>query len=394
MTPPDNGQEPIKVLLIDDQLIIGEAVRRLLAGEDDIRFRHCPDPSQAFDAALEFQPTVILQDLVMPEIDGITLVRRFREHEATRIVPMIVLSTREEPETKAEAFAVGANDYLVKLPSRLELLARVRHHSHGYQHRLQRDEAYRKLAASQKILAEEVAQAAKYVRSLLPRPIRQGPVRADWRFIPSAALGGDTFGYHWLDEDRFAFYLLDVVGHGVGAALLSVSVLNLLRERTLPNVDFLKPDQVINGLNQAFQMSRQADKYFTAWYGVFDKNTRVLEYAGGSHPPALLVGAAGSPKPEQLQSTGPMVGAFDDIEYGSETCEIPPDSKLFLYSDGVFEIELPPNGTRWPFPEFTGLMGKASDPEVSDMDRLIRTIRELTGKDGFDDDFSIVELRF
>jgi CheY-like chemotaxis protein len=117
MSPPDNGQEPIKVLLIDDQIIIGEAVRRLLAGEDDIRFRHCSDPRQAFDAALEFQPTVILQDLVMPEIDGITLVKRFREHEATRIVPMIVLSTREEPETKAEAFAVGANDYLVKLPS-------------------------------------------------------------------------------------------------------------------------------------------------------------------------------------------------------------------------------------------------------------------------------------
>jgi sigma-B regulation protein RsbU (phosphoserine phosphatase) len=104
--------------------------------------------------------------------------------------------------------------------------------------------------------------------------------------------------------------------------------------------------------------------------------------------------ASGSPKPVQLRSTGPMVGAFDDIEYGSETCEIPEGSKLFLYSDGVFEIELPPNGTRWPFPEFTGLMGRPSEPEGSDMDRLIRTIRELTGKEGFDDDFSIVELRF
>ena len=114
------------VLLVDDQPMIGEVVRRMLAGEDDIVFHYCKDATQAVARATEIKPTVILQDLVMPDIDGLTLVKHFRENDATRETPMIVLSTKEEPKIKAEAFGLGANDYLVKLPDRLELLARVR----------------------------------------------------------------------------------------------------------------------------------------------------------------------------------------------------------------------------------------------------------------------------
>ena len=229
------------VLLVDDQAIIAEAVRRMLAAESDIRFHYCTDPTKAIEQANAIGPTVILQDLVMPELDGLTLVKFFRANPKTREVPMIVLSTKEEPTIKAQAFAIGANDYLVKLPDKLELIARIRYHSKGYIAQLERNEAYRKLAESQKQLADEVAQAAKYVCSLLPAPIQTGPVRVDWRFVPSTQLGGDSFGYHWLDDEHFAVYLLDVSGHGVGASLLSVSALNVLRSQSLPNTDFRDP---------------------------------------------------------------------------------------------------------------------------------------------------------
>ncbi len=234
------------VLLVDDQPIIAEAVRRMLAGEDDIHFHYCNDPTQAIGLANELGPTVILQDLVMPELDGLTLVKFFRANAKTREVPLIVLSTKEEPIIKAQAFATGANDYLVKLPDKLELIARIRYHSKGYIAQLQRNEAYRSLAASQKQLADEVAQAAKYVCSLLPEPLRDGPVRVDWRFVPSTQLGGDSFGYHWIDDEHFAVYLLDVSGHGVGASLLSVSALNVLRSQSLPNTDFRDPRRCSN----------------------------------------------------------------------------------------------------------------------------------------------------
>jgi sigma-B regulation protein RsbU (phosphoserine phosphatase) len=188
----------IVVLLVDDQPIIGEAVRRMLASQDDIAFHYLQDPTKAVATATELRATVILQDLVMPEIDGLDLVLRYREEEATRLTPLIVLSTKEEADTKAEAFARGANDYLVKLPDPVELIARLRYHSRGYIALLERNRAYAELARSEKALNDEIAKAARYVRSLLPAPVGEAPVRSDWRFIPSVALGGDSFDYHWL----------------------------------------------------------------------------------------------------------------------------------------------------------------------------------------------------
>jgi two-component system chemotaxis family response regulator WspR len=148
------GKYFVKVLLVDDQALIGEAVRRALLLDADIVFRYCGNPADAVRVAEEFQPTVILQDLVMPGVDGLTLVRRYRENTATQGVPIVVLSTKEDPTVKSDAFALGANDYLIKLPDAIELVARVRHHSRVYITQLQRDEAYRALGESQRQLLE------------------------------------------------------------------------------------------------------------------------------------------------------------------------------------------------------------------------------------------------
>ena len=151
---PAGTQFKVRVLLVDDQLIIVEAVRRMLSDQADIEFHYVTDSSSAIATALQLQPTVILQDLVMPVVDGFTLIRQYREDAALRQVPVIVLSAKEDPKLKAHSFAVGANDYVVKLPDRLELLARIRYHSGGYISRLQRDEAFQFLRASQKNLAD------------------------------------------------------------------------------------------------------------------------------------------------------------------------------------------------------------------------------------------------
>jgi two-component system chemotaxis family response regulator WspR len=142
------------VLLVDDQAMIGEAVRRGLAHEDNIDFHFCADPHQAIAQAVQIKPTVILQDLVMPGLDGLTLVREYRNNPMTRDIPIIVLSTKEDPLIKSAAFAAGANDYLVKLPDNIELVARIRYHSRSYMTLLQRDEAYRALRVSQQQLLD------------------------------------------------------------------------------------------------------------------------------------------------------------------------------------------------------------------------------------------------
>jgi PleD family two-component response regulator len=119
----------ITVLLVDDQRIIGEAVRRLLVDEPDIRFDYCVHPEKAVSRANEIHPDVILQDMVMPDIDGPAMVRLFRANVATANTAIIVLSGSEDPESKLQAFAAGANDYVVKLPDKAELIATIRRHS-------------------------------------------------------------------------------------------------------------------------------------------------------------------------------------------------------------------------------------------------------------------------
>jgi DNA-binding response OmpR family regulator len=149
---PDD--HPIRVLLVDDQVIIGEAVRRALADHPEIVLHFCGDAAEAIDVATRFKPTVILQDLVMPAVDGLTLLYRYRTNEATKTIPVVMLSTKEDPKTKSEAFRLGANDYLVKLPDTVELIARIQYHSKAYAVQVQRDEAYRALQETQRDLVE------------------------------------------------------------------------------------------------------------------------------------------------------------------------------------------------------------------------------------------------
>ncbi len=127
------------------------------------------------------------------------------------------------------------------------------------------------------------------MKNILPSPLQKVEINVDWKFIPSTSLGGDAFGYQWLDEDHFVIYLIDVSGHGVGAALLSVSVINALRSQSLPDTDFKDPAQVLASLNEAFPGEENNSMFFTIWYGVYNKNSRELVYASGGHPPAIFI---------------------------------------------------------------------------------------------------------
>lgn len=138
---------PISVLLIDDEFLIGEAMRIKLSSEADIVFNYCKEPDKALETAIGVQPTVIMLDLVMPGVNGLTMVKFFKSSEDFRDVPLIVLSAREEPELKKKAIALGANDYMIKLPDKIDLIARIRCHSERYIYKQQRDELIMKLRA-------------------------------------------------------------------------------------------------------------------------------------------------------------------------------------------------------------------------------------------------------
>lgn len=389
-SPSQRGS--VVVMLVDDQAIVGHAIRQMLIPETDIDFYFCQEPLKAIAVANELRPTVILQDLVMPDVDGLTMLKFFRANPETRETPMIVLSSKEEPETKAQAFSLGANDYLVKLPDRVELVARIRHHSRGYIAQLERNEAYRKLAESERQLADEVAEAAKYVHSLLPAPLTDGPARIDWRFVPSTQLGGDAFGYHWLDEQRLAIYLLDVSGHGVGSSLLAVSVLNTLSHCSLPRTDFGDPAAVMRSLNPIFQMEGHGGKFFTVWYGVFERSTRKLTFSGGGHPPALLFSgvSASTARVQELACDGTVIGLPIDLSFENTTIELPAFANLLLYSDGLYEL-LQADGEMASYGDFLEFV--AAQKNWDDiLERVLDRARSICAPLPLADDCSIIRI--
>ncbi|MFK3738653.1 diguanylate cyclase [Massilia sp. TN1-12] len=215
--PSDAIDDQMRVLLVDDQRIIAEAVRRMLAGHPEIAFHAVATAAEALPAALAWRPTVILQDLVMPDADGFALIRAYRAEEQLRDVPVIVLSTKEEPSLKAQGFELGANDYLVKLPDRLELVARIRHHSAGYIRLLQRDAAYRSLRASQEALAranEELQKLAALdgLTGIANRRRFDEAARFEWQ---RGRRRGSPLALLLCDVDSFKLYN-DHFGHPAG----------------------------------------------------------------------------------------------------------------------------------------------------------------------------------
>ena len=244
-------------------------------------------------------------------------------------------------------------------------------------------------------LNNELSDAAGYVKTVLPQPIASGPLLTDWRFIPSTSIGGDSFGYHWIDEDHFAMYLLDVSGHGWSAALLSVSIINVLRSHALPDTDFREPHQVLFVLNNTFPGEKNNDMFFTIWYGVYNKYSRKLVYASGGHPPALLLSGF-SPEHvqmDQLRTPNFVLGGNRDATYQSMVQEIQHPSRLYLFSDGVYDITKT-DGKIWGFNAFLEFMAQPSIADNAKLDRLLNYAQELTKKEAFEDDLTILEIVF
>lgn len=384
------SERKMRVMLVDDQHIIAEAMRRMLSDNVDIEFFYCQNPTRAIEAAKEFRPTVILQDLVMPEVDGLMLVKFFRACPDTRDIPLIVLSSQEKPDVKYRAFENGANDYMVKFPDKLEVLARIRYHSRAYTNLCEKNVALQRLQQSQSALKKELDEAENYVISLLPERLNDENISSDWIFKSSTALGGDCFGYSRLDENHYAIYLLDVCGHGVGAALISVSAMNVLRSQSLAGVDFFKPAEVLAGLNSAFDMDKQNGMYFTLWYGIYNASTRTLEYSSGGHPPAIIIS---NNKVQKLTTNGFIIGGMQNSTFKSATVEVEKNAKFYVFSDGVYEVTKG-SGEVMSLDEFVDELSAESRNGMSKVESMMAFAQDVQGTTTLEDDFSLCEIIF
>ncbi|PTY05063.1 hypothetical protein DB346_02310 [Verrucomicrobia bacterium LW23] len=246
-------------------------------------------------------------------------------------------------------------------------------------------------------MRDEFAAGVKYVRECLPAPMT-GPVAVDWRYIPSSTLGGDAIGYRWLTDVRLAIYLIDVTGHGLDSALLAVTITNVIRSGSLAGADLSRPEQVLAALNDAFQGSQHGYKFFTIWYGVYETSSRTLTWAGGGHHSSVILppeplNAAEKRQPLLLPSTGPLMGMMTGMTFTSSQVTVPRDARLFIFSDGVFEIRGIDSDTMWDIEGCIAYINQLDPGKGSAMDSLIAKARELRGSTQLEDDFSIIEAR-
>jgi hypothetical protein len=233
----------------------------------------------------------------------------------------------------------------------------------------------------------ELDRAFQYIRALLPAPITEGRVRADWRYRPSAGIGGDALGYRWLDPARFAVFMIDVAGHGLGSALLAASVMNALRDRAEHD-----PAVVLAQLNASFQMEEQSGLFFTVWYGVADLDARRLDFAAAGHHPGYLA----HPDVAQLApvtTRNPAIGMMPAVRFAAGQVRLPPGTRLVLFSDGAFET-VDPAGRQRGLDDFLRFL---AGPELHAPDlpeRLMQRIRATSRPGPLEDDATILCVDF
>jgi serine phosphatase RsbU (regulator of sigma subunit) len=273
-------------------------------------------------------------------------------------------------------------------PALLPPGARLQIGSHVLEHEFRS----RKEIEASRELDRDLESARRYVQSLMPAPLTEGPIRTEWVLLPSARLGGDVFGYHRLDARTFAIFLVDVSGHGTGAAMHAVSVTNILRRDASPGVDMHDPEKVAAYLNTLFQMSTHGGLYLTLWYGVYDLETRALTYCSAGHHPSYLVPEARD-RAIPLKTDNIIIGATPAFEFVSASVEVPPRSRLYVFSDGIFEIEAK-DGEQWGLDQVLPLIVEPPIPGMTEPARLLRAIRGHARSPDFDDDFTVVVATF
>jgi sigma-B regulation protein RsbU (phosphoserine phosphatase) len=349
---------------------------------------------QALDKLRLRKFDLVLLDVIMPEMDGYRVLAAMKSDDALRHIPVIMISALDDLDVLARCIEAGAEDYLSKPFDPVLLKARIDSCLDKKRIHDQEQRTYQALVESQKHLAAELAEAGRYVQFLLPSPC-EAPIRIDWRFLPSTQLGGDIFDYRWLDAEHFAFYLLDVCSHGVGAALLSVSVMNVIRSGALPGVDPRQPGDVLRALNEMFQMDRHNQMFFTIWYGIYHAPSHQLAYACGGHPPAILLTGPdqASNRIERLKAPGPAVGALSDVSFATNRVTLDRFNQLYLFSDGVYEV-VKADGSILSLDDFVGHLAARGRLPESGPEATISFAQGIQGCPTFADDVSLLELRF
>ena len=402
-TTPGHEIRP-RILVADDSSLNRKLLLAILSKED-VEVVEAVDGIEALVKARLQKPDLVLLDIMMPGKDGYEVCAELKADPRFASIPVIVLSALNQPADKVRALELGAVDYVTKPFDRAEVLARVRNQLQIQKLTASLLQANRDLVAKQKDLDADLRAAADIQSSLIPRS-RPDVASIDmaWRFVPCTSIGGDIFNVVPLDDDHLALYILDVSGHGVPAAMVTVSVAQSLtahagivfepRPRGAPvdgGVPVVRaPGTVLEHLDEEFPMER-FDKYFTMVYLVLNTRTGVLRYCNAAHPRPVVVRTNG--EIELLDAGGTIVGMGGVMPYEEGELTLAPGDRVFLFTDGITEFESA-DGEEFGEERLRELLQAHTGDLQSACDRVVSALTDFGGARHPNDDITITGLEF
>ncbi len=330
----------MRLLLVDESWIKLRSLETMLrkAGYHDLLFAQ--NPSSVCEllkldeqAQVAARIDLIILDYTLPHMNGIEMCRRIRSHACYREIPIIMMTGMRNESVLQEAFEAGVTDFVRKPVRKVEFLARVRAAL-----RLQENinKHYKAREKLEKMVSEheyQLALAKKVQMSVLNEPIEQEQIAIQARYVPSEHLSGDMYCWYEIGNGCYGIMLIDVVGHGVSASLVSMSVRALLRGLITRVTDPVHVMQELNRHMLHIFKDNDISIYFTALYVVIDVQARKIEYVNAGHPPGIVRGSKGEMR---YLSTGCLpIGLLPDIQVEKEVFSYEGETLIAMFSDGL-----------------------------------------------------------
>jgi len=396
----------IQILVAEDDPIQRMVLVELLKGKGN-SVLSASDGAAAWEQLSRSDCSILFTDWMMPKMTGPDLIRKIRAADLGRYIYIILCTSKDSRADLIEGMKCGADDYIEKPVDEDELLVRLAAGKRvtELEHRLEQDN--RKLVAANHSLTraydtirEDLEAAARMQRSLLPAPSTIHDMHCNSLFLPATGVAGDIFNFFSLNQHSAGFYLLDVSGHGIPAAMLSVTLSKALAPRPSQGSPLVRPapdgtfsirppNEAISELNRRFQ--DQGDLYFTMVYGDWDRQSHRLRLAQAGHPEPILV-RQGLP-PQALGNGGFPVGVLPEMTYDLLECQMEPGDRLYVSSDGILECANH-SGEQFGLARLMEFVDRHRASTLEDLlQQLEVTMREWLGAtEGFDDDVSLLAL--
>ncbi len=392
----------MKILLVDDNFVSRRLMQRHLEGWGH-EVVPCEDGETAWHKFLEEEFALVISDWMMPGMNGLELVQRIRQSGKSDYVYIIMITSKGQKEDLITGLKAGADDYLTKPVDMEELKVRLRAGERIINLKKRLEEKNRQLELVNYRMKNELQLAAQIQNSLLPNQIPDIPgVHFAWFYQPSLELAGDIFNIIPLDEDHLGLYVIDVSGHGVPAALLSVTLSHLLSLHSSSSLFLMTKDDQENGiipthctelahyLNQYFQLDNHIGQFFTMLYGILNLKTLEFNYISAGHPGIFHLPRQG--KPAYIHYPSFPIGVDRSARYETKKLHLSVGDRILLLSDGILEAR-DKSDQQFGYRRVLEILRQYSQLPLQQMTgELVQYVRQWMHSNTFEDDVTVVAL--